>query len=659
VFKSALGWLLILIPGCLALVESAPTSAQSVLPIGIIQGVEDVSAYNGQYVSFRGVVTGQYEDVNTRGIVYYTIFVQQLPEEVDGDPATSDAIAVFLGRRQPYVAVGDQVLVSGQVTEFYGFTEIDDKDLFIAVERRGVDLPPPVLIEPPPDIGAQTRYFEALESMRVAFPGPVVVAGPTHEGCGFAVVDERWAGDLPIIRRAADDPVGHVVPVLYPSDLDCRDIPQVKTGDRVEELSGVLVYNFDQFKIILDSPEQLNIETLEMPMLASLPDPAPGQIRVVSLNAHDYFDTIQDTDEAGEPVLTDEDLAVRQAKLSHVLVHVLACPTIVGLQEIENAALLAELAAGVAEPCGFAYQVTHRESPDSRGIDNALLSDPRRVSVEAVTLHQTCSPVPTEVEDLSVLCAPGEEPLFGRPPLEMEALIDGEPYTLFVTHFKSKRGGEIETSLERVHQAVYLNGLAAGRLAADRNTRLIALGDFNDTELSPVFTLLADPAGGGQFYNTLNGVPENQRYTYNFGGVAELIDTILVSPALVSEISEVTILHINTDFPTAWRLDTSLDRLPFRFSDHDIPVLALGQRPPETTPTPAPSPRPTVTSPPTTVASGLPQPTETLFPTAANPQPTAIVSESLRENTTQQVWPWLVLIAGGIMVIGLLFWRSR
>jgi predicted extracellular nuclease len=56
-----------------------------------------------------------------------------------------------------------------------------------------------------------------------------------------------------------------------------------------------------------------------------------------------------------------------------------------------------------------------------------------------------------------------------------------------------------------------------------------------------------------------------QRYTYNFGGVSELLDAILVSPALAAEVSAVTILHINTDFPAAWRLDTTLERMPFDF----------------------------------------------------------------------------------------------
>jgi predicted extracellular nuclease len=638
---------------------SAATSAQSVLPIGVIQGTGDVSTYNGQYVSFRGVVTGQYEDVNTRGIVYYTIFIQQLPEEVDGDPATSDAIAIFLGRRRPYVAIGDQVLVSGRVTEFYGFTEIDDDDLYIAVERRGVDLPSPVLIEPPPDIVEQTSYFEALESMRVMFPGPVVVAGPTHEGCGFAVMDEKWADTLPVIRRAAEDPVGRVVPVLNPSDLDCRDIPQVKTHDRIAELRGVLVYNFDQFKIILDSPSHLDIETGEMPELRPLPDQAPGQISVITLNTHDYFDTNRDTDETGEPVLSVEELGVRQAKLVYVLAHVLACPTVIALQEIENAALIGELVVEVAELCDFSYEVTHRESPDSRGIDNALLSDPRRVSVAAVTLRQTCSPVPTDVEDLSAMCEPGEEPLFGRPPLEVDALIDGDPYTFFVNHFKSKRGGEIETGLERIHQAVYLNGFAAERLAADPNARLIALGDFNDTELSPVLALLTSPAEGGQFYNSMDGVPETHRYTYNFGGVSELLDTILVSPALATEISAMTILHINTDFPTAWRLDTTLERLPFRFSDHDIPVLILGKASPEPTPTMQPSPQPSALPRPTVQPSITVRPSDTPSQPTSIPSPAAMIEEIPQDSGSGRAWPWIGLIACGLMLIALIWRRSR
>src|SRR5690606_12636670 len=84
-----------------------------------------------QIVSFRGIVTGSYEDRNTQGITFYTLFVQAAEEVADGDPATSDAVPVFLGRTRPRFKIGDEVLVTGQVTEFFGMTEISDKDLQI------------------------------------------------------------------------------------------------------------------------------------------------------------------------------------------------------------------------------------------------------------------------------------------------------------------------------------------------------------------------------------------------------------------------------------------------------------------------------------------------------------------------------------------------
>src|SRR5690606_20495939 len=117
-------------------------------------------------------------------------------------------------------------------------------------------------------------------------------------------------------------------------------------------------------------------------------EPGPEQVIIASINAEDYFDTTRDTDEEGEPVLTDEELAVRQAKLAHLIAGVLGCPTLVGLQEVEHEALLRDLSAALVEPCGFEYQVSHLESPDARGIDNALLSDPRRVVVRGVALRQ-------------------------------------------------------------------------------------------------------------------------------------------------------------------------------------------------------------------------------------------------------------------------------
>ena len=623
------------------------------LTIGAIQGREGESPYLNRFVTFRGVVVGRYEDQNTRGDVYYTLFVQSLPDASDGDPATSDAVAVFLGREpRRDVKLGDVVRVGGKVTEFYGLTEIDDRGLTVAIEESA-PLPAPVTLDPPADNAAAAAYFEALEAMRVGFPDEVVVSGPTHEGCGFAVVDAAAAAELPILRRADDDPTGRAVPVLYPSDLDCAELPPLKTGDRLASLAGVLTYNFDQFKVIVDGVDGIDVQPpVPPPPPPALPDVAAAQISVVTLNAEDYFDTTRDTAEDGEPVLTPDELAARQAKLAHLIGHTLRCPTLLALQEVEHEALLLDLAAALTETCGFVYTVSHRETPDARGIDNALLSDPRRVRVGSVALRQACSPIPTGIDDPTLACPAGQQPLFGRPPLQVEARIDGQPYVFYVNHFKSKRDGEIDTDLARIQQAVYLNGLAAERLAADPRARLIALGDFNDTEASPALALLTEAAQGGRLVNALRAIPAEQRYSYNFGGVSELIDSILLSPALAGEVSGATIVHANTDYPAGWRLDTAAEHLLYRATDHDAPWVVLGQAP--ATPTPPPT-----TAAPTVAPTRTPVPKTGLPATALSPVPIAPTATPAPAATPPpgNGYAWMVglaavalVIAGGLLV---------
>jgi endonuclease/exonuclease/phosphatase family metal-dependent hydrolase len=443
--------------------------------------------------------------------------------------------------------------------------------------------------------------------------------------------------------------------------VDCNDIHQVKTGDRLSGLSGVVVYNFDQFKIVLDSTLPVTVEPTELAPLLIMPQLGAEQISIVTINAEDYFDTNRDTADDGEPVLTDEELSTRQVKLTHVLTNLLACPTIIGFQEIEKASLLDALADELAGSCGFAYEVSHLESADSRGIDNALLSDASRVSVQSVALRQACSPVPTGIEDESIACESGQEPLFGRPPLQVEVTIDGKPFTFFINHFKSKRGGEIETELERIQQAVYLNELAAEILTSDANANIIALGDLNDTELSPVMLLLTDPGQGGNFVNILSAVPRSQRYTYNFGGVSELLDVILLSPSLAVEANASFILHVNTDYPVAWRLDAMPERITYRFSDHDIPVLILGEASPTPAPTIPASPKPhpqSIPSPaPTVSPATVPAPTVTPLPASADNRTESSAASATGRSPAMNVAMLLAVGTVFLAVLGLVWYR--
>ncbi|HSM55443.1 MAG TPA: lamin tail domain-containing protein [Candidatus Sulfomarinibacteraceae bacterium] len=586
--------------------------------IGVIQGRGDRSPLVNELVTFRGIVTGVQEDRNARGVIFYTMFVQDSPEMADGDPNTSDAIPVFLARRRPPAQPGDEVLVTGRVIEFYGLTEIDYRELQVQILSTGNELPVPVSLVGKND----SEALEALEGMRVSLP-PAPVVGPTFTGCGFAVAPD--AGPTPrVIRQSAGEDSGFVVPILYQSDVDCRGLPQVKVGDVVEGLSGPLTYHFDEYKIVLQSIRDVTVHAAPLPELPSPPALAPGEFSVATFNLYDYFDPIDDTGTDAEPKPSIEEVQRKQRKLSKVIGDVLGCPTLLGVQEVENEALLLQLADLLHAHCGFRYEVSHRESADARGIDVALLSQPQRVVVHEAQLRQACAELPVELPvhatQAEAACGQGGPPLFSRPPLVVDLMLDQRPYTIYVNHFKSKREGEAETAPRRQAQAAFVRALVDEQLAQDTGVRLIVMGDFNDYPRSaPLDTLINGytPGSAIPLHDAMLGVPLEQRYTYIFSGVSQLLDTILLSPALAERVSLATIAHVNADYPVGMATD---GESPFHASDHDAPLVVLqgadvAPSPTPVTATETPAARPETQTPVPSVSVA-----ETTTPEAPTPQ---------------------------------------
>ncbi len=597
-----------------------PAELEELPPIGTIQGAGDVAAAINQNVTFRGIVTGVYEDRNASGTTFYTAFVQDIPGFEDGDPATSDGIALFLGRGRPSFQIGDQVRVSGLVTEFFGLTELDDNNLDIQVELSEQPLPEPILIDPPAEAEALAAYFEPLEGMRVQLADPARVVGPTFSTCGFAVVSPSVSTPR-IFRRLLADPIGEVVPILYRSDQFCDGFPQVKTGDLVSGLIGPLTYNFDQFKIVQQAADELTVTSSEFTEPPSAPALQANQISIATFNIENYFDLIDDTGDDAEPKPLELELSLKQQKLMAALTQTLNCPTLVAVQEVEKGTLLDDLAQLAAPACGFTYAVTHLESADVRGIDVALMSNPAVVTVLSAELKQTCTTLETGVSDARIECPAGQDALFSRPPLLVEMTVGERPFIIIVNHFKSKRGGEAETAPWRLAQANHVAGLVADILATDSEANVIVLGDFNDYEHSPPLLALAE---NGNLENVLLRLPDETRYSYVFGGVSQLIDGIFVSPALQDNVTDVMILHVNADYPDALAVDVSPEALLFKTTDHDLPLLVL-----QLDKLPAPEPNVTAT---------------------AVPDPTPINSEPIEQPTVSNGWIWWLvagLVAGG------------
>lgn len=557
-------------------VDSAETriATSDYPPIGTLQGSTPVAPSVNEIVTFDGIVTGIHADRNADGIVFYTLFVQDMPGTEDGDPATSDAMPIFLGVNAPEAMIGDHVLVSGQVTEFFGLTEIDNDNIAVRILSSDNPLPEPIVIMPPAvDDAGLLAYYEPLEGMLVTFGEETArVVGATFEGCGLAVV-RADSGVERLIRDSADDSIGVILPILHHDETDCDSFPVVKAGDTMDGLAGPLSYHFDQFKIVLQADADVAITEAPLPPLTVMPSAMGDQISIVSFNVENFFDEIDNTGNSAEPKLSPAEQAAKRTKIAYAIGELLHCPTLVATQEVENDALLIDLAADLTDLCGFTYEISHRESVDSRGIDVALLSNPGRATVQAVNLRQGCTTIETGIEDDSAECPTDQHPLFSRPPLQVDLLIDDEPLTVFVNHFKSKRGGEVETEPRRIAQANHINASVRSVLERDPGAAVIVTGDFNDFGDAPAMQVMTE--GDGVLTNVLWQVPEEQRYTFVFSGASQLIDGMLIAPGLLDRVAAVDILHTNADFPDAWGSDLSAERIAYKSTDHDIPLLIL------------------------------------------------------------------------------------
>jgi len=106
-------------------------------------------------------------------------------------------------------------------------------------------------------------------------------------------------------------------------------------------------------------------------------------------------------------------------------------------------------------------------------------------------------------------------------------------------------------------------------LIGDAQAYVVVLGDLNDYyDSAPLWALTEGSIPGGRLANTADGLPATGRYSYIYQGVSQLLDHILVTPALAARQVRVDVLHINADYPPADPEDTS----PRHSSDHD-PVI--------------------------------------------------------------------------------------
>ncbi|MEU1804061.1 endonuclease/exonuclease/phosphatase family protein [Streptomyces sp. NPDC019937] len=563
-----------------------------------IQGRTRISPLAGKQVTdVPGTVTAVRAFGSSRG------FWIQDPRP-DADPATSEAIFVFTGSTTPSVAVGDAVLVSGTVSEYYpggasaglqSLTEISKATW--TVRSQGNALPAAFRLNPStvPDryapVGplegpalrprsyALDRY-ESLEGMRVSVAdAPVVGATNTYK--------ELWVTAEPRHKRTARggalydtyrDPNAGRLKVTSLLPYAEHPFPVADVGDRLTgTTAGPLDYdNFGGYTIAASALGTLDDRGLER---ESTRKQKSGELSIATYNVEN---------------LSPKTAQSKFDRLASGLVDNLASPDIVALEEVQDDngatndgvvsadATLKKLTDAIAAAGGPAYEwrqinpVDDQDGGEPGGnIRVAFLYNPKRVSFTDIPGGDSTTPVKVVKKDggagLSV--SPGRiEPgsavwKASRKPLVGQFAFRGRPVFVVANHFNSKGGDQgldarvqppvRSSETQRTGQATAVNTFVKSLLAADPKAAVVVAGDLNDYQFSPA---LSDLTEGGVLTDLVTRLPRDERYGYVYNGNSQVLDHILTSRALRGP--DYDIVHINAEFA-----DQS--------SDHDPQVVRL------------------------------------------------------------------------------------
>jgi len=301
------------------------TCAAADTPIGTIQGTGTTSPVVGTVATIQGVVVGDYEYPGTGSSSNFLrgFYVQNLPADADGNPATSDGIFVFNGNNNS-VGLGQIVQVTGTVAEFdptltgVTATQLTTPTITLCA-GMGTVTPAPVSL-PLADAVALERY----EGMLVSLPqtlyvtehfqlgrfGQVTLSAqdrlrvPTSQTTpGAAAIAAQAQNDLNRIVLDDGSQMQNPDPIVFArGGMALSAANTLRGGDTVTGVTGVLTQT-DAASGLLAGEAMLyrvrpvNALNAVLPtFMAGNPRPSTpatvtGRLRVAGFNVLNYFNT--------------------------------------------------------------------------------------------------------------------------------------------------------------------------------------------------------------------------------------------------------------------------------------------------------------------------------------------------------------------------------
>ncbi len=196
---------------------------------------------------------------------------------------------------------------------------------------------------------------------------------------------------------------------------------------------------------------------------------------ILFYNVENLFDTQNDSLTLDDEFLPDGKRhwtrSRFQQKVNHLSKVILSCsgfnpPAIIGLCEVENRYVLEQLTQETPLK-KLGYLIIHKDSPDERGIDVALLFRPEIVKPLYFSYHPVIDGK-GGIESTREILQAGF------------ALPKDDTVHVFVNHWPSRYSGQAKTAPKRMRAAQTLQSAIMELREESPRAKLIVMGDFND-----------------------------------------------------------------------------------------------------------------------------------------------------------------------------------
>jgi hypothetical protein len=211
-------------------------------------------------------------------------------------------------------------------------------------------------------------------------------------------------------------------------------------------------------------------------------------------NCENFYDTLNDPGTNDEEFLPNGPRhytgSIYHDKIAHLAKVIAAMgtevnpdgPALLGVAEIENRAVLTDL---VQHPLLQArhYGIVHYNSRDARGVDVALLYNPKYFTPDSSQiLRVQLPPAPS--------ASGGSTPHYTRDILWIKGRLDGETIHIYVNHWPSRLGGETHSFPARATAARACKQHLDSVLLAEPGAKALVMGDLNDDPVSRSITTI-------------------------------------------------------------------------------------------------------------------------------------------------------------------------